>query len=147
MRDFKFRAWDKITKSMSSVWGINFKAWDEPESIINYVTIELKVGGGGTFDRLEHEVELMQYTGLKDKNDKDIYEGDIVNFTETCKILFEKKEYEQIKYIGIIEFDNEGADYNIFNKDKSIIRGLGTGNQILEIIGNIYETPELLTKE
>ena len=85
----------------------------------------------------EEDLEIMQYTGLKDKNGKEIYEGDIVKF-----------EYPPLrKRVGYIEFSN-GA-FGITNPDK-----LKTGMEgkdlteiiqpfiQLEVIGNIYETKQ-----
>lgn len=69
------------------------------------------------------EVNLVQYTGLKDKNGKEIYEGDIVTF-----------EGSLTDYAGIVEF--KYGSYEPFPYWRS-------GNDY-EVIGNIYENPELL---
>jgi len=83
-------------------------------------------------DQLNSEPTLMQYTGLKDKNGKEIYEGDIVNswYEEynTGGIGSEFKKH-------IVEF-KMGAFTNCINTYKPI-----------EVIGNIYENPELLEPE
>lgn len=109
MRNIKFRVWDKVTKQMCPVWHISFKSWDE-ECSINYVTIEID----GTVDRPPNEVELMQYSGAKDKNKMDIYEGDIIKFPWGQIIVFTEKT------LGRCYVDE------------------------VERIGNIYENPELL---
>ncbi len=91
----------------------------------------------------ELEKSLDQYTGIKDKDGKEIYEGDIVRCIEVVDLLADRKaDREQLDFVGVIEFDNEGADYNI--QGNGHLRGLGTGKQMLEIIGNVYENPELL---
>ena len=111
----------------------------------------------GTHDEFS-EFELMQFTGLKDKNGKKIYEGDIVKFTGgTCNYLpcgiysYQKHEIGAILYVqrlpsgftlrlphhyGKDEIPNMVCNidnYTFWNHQNSF-----------EIIGNIYETPELL---
>lgn len=74
-------------------------------------------------------IELMQYTGLKDKNNKEIYEGDVIKYTTWFK------GYESTYSINynIVFYDN-GHFSPLYNSD--IIE--------IEVIGNIYENPEWL---
>jgi uncharacterized phage protein (TIGR01671 family) len=128
MRDIKFRAWDKITNTMCVIWDIGWKGWDSPDESINYVRIETD----GTVDRMENEVVLMQYTGLKDKNGKEIYEGDILD----------EKSNSQFKVVwrdvdcGFCADFGDTLDYNL--------RDLA---RFFEVAGNIYENKDLLAGE
>lgn len=130
MREIKFRVLDKITNTMCPVWGIHFKGLDDPMTI-NYITIEID----GTEDRIETEVELMQYTGLKDKSGKEIYEGDIVEFFP-CP----ESEEEQHFIIGLITYRKEYAAFSA--RSKGMHYYLLDENST-KIIGNIHENPEL----
>lgn len=82
--------------------------------------------------------QLMQFTGLKDKNGKEIYEGDIIKYCFWNDV--ETNLYREWK-IGKIFWDNEHAKFDV---DGSIM-GLFGWDKYYEVIGNIYETPELLT--
>ena len=88
------------------------------------------------FFRDFEEVELMQYTGLKDKNGKEVYEGDIVKIIE----LEGYGEYcDQVKYTGKIEYcvsEFRIQPLNLKLSDESIVE--------IEVIGNIYENKNLL---
>lgn len=81
---------------------------------------------------------IMQSTGLKDKNGKEIFEGDIVQF-EDCS------EASHFLYIntGIIEWCQGG--FHVTNRDSVLMEDLLDGDSLdVTIIGNIYENPELL---
>ena len=121
----KFRAWDKLNNEMYVVEQINFNR-GEFESI----------GYGITFLRGADEIELMQSTGLHDKNGKEVFVGDIIKCTRGCPHeVYLEKEYGGT-YIGGMP-----AIYL-----KGIREGYAwTGAE--EILGNIYENPELLEVE
>lgn len=110
-----------------------------------------------SMDGTRYEVDrntIGQYTGLQDKNGTEIYEGDIVTGTKYPFI-----ENGKQNYIGMVVFYEDvaqfGYEYKCVNKDK---RGISNGinneftankNLIceeLEVIGNIYDNPELLEK-
>lgn len=76
---------------------------------------------------------FMQYTGLKDKNGKEIYEGDILNMTYHGSVYIVKPEIK-----GVIGFENAAF---IVGEDRVPLGRIGRS---LEVIGNIYENPELL---
>lgn len=115
MRDIKFRAWLKDDKRMVEVRSIDFHEEG------NIITVNYNDIFG--FALNENEIELMQYTGLKDKNGKEIYEGDIVTYQK-----FGLNEYMVVKYLSRF------AVFNICDLDK----------QDYEVIGNVYQNPELL---
>ena len=124
----RFRAWLKKEKEMIDVDEIH---WDRGKFEF--------IGDGITFQRLANEVELMQSTGLKDKNGKEIFEGDIIKVTNENSWL-EVVSYEKEKSMFVIEEINRNFKvpssplYDLFNT--TIFES--------EIVGNIYENPELI---
>lgn len=82
---------------------------------------------------------LMQYTGLKDKNGKEIYEGDVLSPTRKLRNprgLLAKVVWEQATpYAGYRLIDNKGdGEYCLLQNNE----------ELWEVIGNVYENPELL---
>lgn len=135
MREIKFRAWDKDKKSMiyqeNGKEGIEFNfggisptvvVWDYQPRLVN----------GECIDDYQayhpEDFELMQYTGLKDKNGKEIYEGDIVEFLDTVEGGVYRYEVEFKD--GMFTFDGGNA--------------IGDYDDPIEIIGNRYENGDLL---
>lgn len=72
-----------------------------------------------------------QYTGLHDKNGKEIYEGDIV------KIKYRDED------IGKVIYEHNGFSIDVTNMNKNYGR-VSFVNNFMEVIGNIYDNPELL---
>lgn len=119
MREIKFRAWDKKEKRMVQVHQIN---WED----IDHISI--------SFDSCWHcdikDYILMQYTGLKDRKGKECCEGDLIRQGQSIKKIEWDQRFCRFGFIAIT--DQTTDDYQ--QKD-------------FEVIGNIYENPELINKE
>lgn len=117
MREIKFRAWDKLNKEMFNVEIIDFQEKKLYEDTVSYRNFK--------------NIELMQYTGLKDKNGKEIYEGDILsnrNDEKLYKVIFEDGSFR-------VEFKGDFEEYS-FDLIDVVAQGC-------EVVGNIYENLEL----
>ncbi|VIV77003.1 phage protein [Streptococcus pneumoniae] len=130
----KFRVWVKIGKRM--VFSDDILAIDYENKEI--VTQQVYFENGLPDDRDIYcydfdEIELMQSTGLKDKNGKEVFIGDIVKCTRGClHEVYLEKEY--------------GGTY-IGGMPAVYLKGFGDGyawTEYEEIIGNVYENPEFL---
>ena len=123
----KFRAWDSWRKRMSVVDRI----YIDTEGVRLYDDF-------GEYWRDFRDAKLMQLTGLKDKNGKEIFEGDIVQF-EDC---YEVSDFLYIN-TGIIEWCQGG--FHVTNRDSVLMEDLLDGDSLdVTIFGNIYENKELL---
>lgn len=123
-REIKFRAWDKTKKRMEFVGAIDWTP--NNEKIISCNTKTTKhYSYQEDFNGEKDNWEIMQYTGLKDKNGKEIYEGDILynNRYKPGEVNYHKGAF----YVGhyFCELDKFAGE----NK---------------EIIGNVWENSELL---
>lgn len=121
-REIKFRAWDKSFEMMYEVDAIRF--FDE--------LIEVDNEEDHQTDNI-NKYELMQYTGLKDKNGTDIYEGDIVNH----------KGYMGDKNYCVVQA--RSGEWRIDNSRGGSV--LIYVSEDVEVVGNIYEHPELLERD
>lgn len=126
----KYRMWNEIISRLHSVDGLYFD-----REVAQYKD-EVGVSRLIKFQN----ASFMQSTGLKDKNGKEIFEGDIVTDGEFTRIV----QYHQT--LGFYMFDEEGNER--FFSDSATLEDFGEDakivSEILEIIGNVYENPELL---
>ena len=137
MREIKFKAWDKKKKEIGVLTSNALK-----ELLLN-----------DCFNALQEDYELMQFTGLKDRNGKEIYEGDILmyrnnmsvknpgvpfdSYHKVCFGEYDFGEYEDQEdgygwYIQDVDVENYGSSLTPISSD------------MYEVIGNIYENPELI---
>lgn len=146
MREFKFRAWDG--KKMCRIEQWNFR---------NPSGVGIR-GSDGKGTYTEIKIPIMQYTGLTDKKGKEIYEGDI------CKIvdLFAGDEYEKFKHrlglFGKIVYVNAAFEFETLERGNELLfldllyENSGADmsfedsidSDSLEVVGNIYENPNLV---
>ena len=122
-----------------------FRSYGRPNSIIegmqNIYTFEeskdgyfnVKVDKGWLSFVKEEDLKIMQCTGLKDINGKLIYEKDIIKCSHGCEFA-----------IGVIEWDSEELQFALKIEDAFYSIRQKTKFDIIEILGNIYENPELL---
>ena len=129
MREIKFRAWLKEKKEMIDNARPNFFC-----KHLHYLC-DNSSGGQDVLGVSTEDIELMEYTGLKDKNNKEIYEGDILsdgNNDKPYKVIFENESFRA-------EFEGDFEEYS-FDLIDVVAQGC-------EIVGNIYENPELLGEQ
>ena len=126
-RPIKFRAWEKSLKEMIIINNLDFE-----NQMVN--------NGYGRPWRFLSEVELMQFTGLKDCYSKEIYEGDLVRdkygaLYEVCWIDTE------VSFEFAIRNEDDNIDY-----DFARCNALSISFSKVEVVGNIYENPKLMGK-
>jgi uncharacterized phage protein (TIGR01671 family) len=132
MREIKFRAWDEQNKIMHN----DFQFIKSGDSANDWIIF--KSDKHECFDRwvnnpyFSQQMKIMQFTGLHDKNGKEICEGDIIAYEQMR--IFESECFEVIFLEGAFKRKNKNYD----------LRDLTVFIDKIEIIGNIYENPELL---
>lgn len=185
MREFKFRAWDKIGKKFLHPYPEGFHLLGETMAfdLLMQQMYENHPEHRPSLTML-NDIEIMQYTGLKDKNGKEIYEGDLIRakYNYACKTWWKDLKHKQEvdtsfneqknkieEKMGIIKYE-DGAYYwtgycnriwlykisrDYEDGEKPKLRGYNEQNEYyggnseekywdFEVIGNIYENPELL---
>ncbi|HDA3753913.1 hypothetical protein GZ142_09225 [Staphylococcus aureus] len=141
----KFRAWDKLGKEMHKVSAIDFSS--KGARIIRLAGVQSN--GKENHKRWHSSVELMQYTGLKDKNNNEIYAGDIVEFDISVAYEYDilNKAIVTMSNVGgvkptlfTMEECGDIVEWSYFEKDIDELDFFDD----CKVVGNIYETPHLL---
>lgn len=135
-RDIKFRLWSKIGKK--------FIKTDDPD--LNFVInsdgylYSIENFYGEIYVSLQLDIVVLQFTGLQDINGKDIYEGDILKYNFP---------YDgRLKHVSPVKFLETEASFgikDIYGNEIPLYRI--TANNYFEVVGNIYENPELLEEK
>ena len=124
MKKFKMKAWLMKEKKMVSIIGIDFNyeyiRYTEDDNLFNenYKTAEFK------------NIELLQFTGLKDNGGQELYEADIIKFNDGIDDIY-----------GLISYDDEDGTYRV--SYENITEHLSEREGDFEIVGNIFENPDL----
>lgn len=132
MREIKFRAWSKHENLMGEVTGLRFSKSQYPFLNVRFRKNGKVVDEGYYFGQEDgcDSIILMQYTGLKDKNGKEIYEGDIFRTS--------------LGFVAVVKWDDDNGRFLGFIAGRER-RIMYVGREpAVEVIGNIHENPELL---
>ena len=162
-REIKFRAWDEKLKMMTTPF-IDFLIFEESENFKKGQVLRQHFEDDDFVP-----TEIMQYTGLKDKNGQEVYEGDIVRieyFKTTVSANMGVSEAEA-ELIGVIEIDvlalvlkniigEKWCEYTGYEQGEGeckafhlhdVYEGSSDAEWRIEVIGNVHENPELIKQE
>ena len=128
----KFRAWDKLRKIMLPVGDLD----------TSYKLVYLEEDNGYRCEMDFDEIELMQFTGLKDKNGNEIFDGDIVKFPE----------FNGDTHVTPVVWDKSCACFGVSFSGKypisfDYLEEFYTELKDIEVVGNIWEDGELLEEK
>lgn len=140
MRKIKFRAWDKASEELVEIKTLNFEYQKGAVCAVDYSDIN---------GDLEDEWKLEQYTGLKDKNGTEIFEGDIIKIPTHYIIYGTDIDSWEDDY-ALVEWSEEYGGFFIYGETslwEVLFEGCpknGFHHEFPEVVGNIHENPELL---
>jgi len=145
MREIKFRAWDEKYRIMIYPENLDkilkrFEGTDAffedplyaPDELYPFSEIKFLRGISILQEEYKDRLKIMQYTGLRDKNGREVYEGDIVRF----------KDWWDEEMVGEVRYSEKDMAFTIVNDFWDGFPIMYADD--LEVIGNIYENPELL---
>ena len=124
MKELKIKAWLKKEKKMVAIIGIDFNyeyiRYTEDDNLFksDYKVAEFK------------DIELLQFTGLKDNGGQELYEADVIKFNDGVDDIY-----------GLISYDDEDGTYRV--SYENITEHLSDREGDFEIVGNIFENPDL----
>lgn len=133
MRELKFRAWNKKYKFFKFFTLVEMFRWVGIE-----YNIPENIPSRSYFDDQEEDLVFSQFTGLKDKNGKEIYEGDLIKFHET------DTKKERLGFVSYLVNEFAGCQFSCLRFKDDVIGFVFSAEENFEIIGNIYENPGLL---
>ncbi|WP_176467150.1 YopX family protein [Terribacillus saccharophilus] len=144
MRDVKFRAWDNVDFKMlytGEEEDVHF--YFDSNGIVAekfHNTVVDTVEGDRIpdvgYEKLEH-LQYMQYTSLKDKNGKEIYEGDVLKVEGSKRRYVVRWNNEESAFTVTYKYANDDPAEWVISEFREVLK-------TFEVIGNIYENPELL---
>ena len=145
----KFRMWNRISSQLHLVDGLYFDdkeaEYVDDDNVLRFIGFK--------------NIELMQSTGLKDKNGKEIFEGDVVKFNdewnEYCHEGYVDGSVEGVNYVEVVKgeacfefgktrYPESSLFIHMEDEHLSFAELVNDKDFEFEIIGNIYENPELL---
>lgn len=129
MREIRFRAWHKERNKMLDVFGINFRT---------PATAQVLNDEYNHYEELLSCVELMQFTGLKDCNGVDIYEGDIVHIDY---FGYRPSPFNVDSFAGVVKLINGSF---VVEKNSAIGDFLFQETALVKVLGNIHQNQELI---
>lgn len=136
----KYNKANQITRGMYEVAAVIYEEWlNSTDGPWKYDEVRVNIirDNGNHLMCSMNEVELLRYIGIKDKNDKQICEGDIL-------------KYYGDNYNGVVEWDNDTCSFHIHEyypkKEDDRFHEIASYTNEKEVIGNIFETPNLKNK-
>lgn len=147
MKEILFRGKSKVTNEW--VYGDLIQHQDS-FYIVESVEIMNFHGDGTDFNAIDwHKVyneSVGQFIGIRDRNEKEVFEGDIVKYPDGDYSNSENGMDEwEVNNVGEIVYDDENAFFDVTEKIVVDREEVFEGGGDFEVLGNIYENPELIT--